>query len=118
MGELVVDLRDVDLPAGTTEDASSTWASATPSCACPRMRACPPTCRSARATRRCSAARSDGLDVDFAQAAAPTGDAPRLVLDGDLGIGALEVVRGDDPLPSDRDGWWDDNVRRTGPACP
>ena len=52
---------------------------------------------------------SDGLDVDFAQAAAPTGDAPRLALDGDIGIGALEVVRGDDPLPSHRDGWWDDS---------
>src|SRR5829696_9230277 len=35
-----------------------TWrrASGTPSCACPRMRACPPTSRSARATRRCSTA--------------------------------------------------------------
>ena len=56
MGELVVDLRDVDLPAGTTRGRRRASASATPSCACPRMRACPPTCRSARATRRCSTA--------------------------------------------------------------
>jgi hypothetical protein len=60
---------------------------------------------------------SDGLDVDFEQASATTTDRPRLEIDSDLGIGALEVVRGDDPLPSNRDGWWDDNVV-DGPACP
>jgi len=60
---------------------------------------------------------SDGLDVDFAEAAAPAGDQPRLLIDGDLGIGALEVVRGDDPIPSNRDGWWDDRAD-LGVACP
>jgi len=42
---------------------------------------------------------------------------PRLQIDGDLGIGALEVVRGDDPIPSGRDGWWDDRAD-LGVACP
>ena len=60
---------------------------------------------------------SDGLDVDFAEAAAPAGDQPRLLIDGDLGIGALEVVRGDDPLPSHRDGWWDDRADLGGPPA-
>ena len=41
----------------------------------------------------------------------------RGAIDSDLGIGALEVVRGDDPLPSNRDGWWDDDFA-DGPACP
>jgi len=60
---------------------------------------------------------SDGLDVEIAQAARPSSDAPRLALDGQLGIGALEVVRGEDPLPSTRQGWWDDTFQ-DGPACP
>jgi hypothetical protein len=58
---------------------------------------------------------SDGLDVDFVQTAAPAGDRPRLVLDGKIGIGALEVVRGDAPLP--RRGMWD-AAELSGPACP
>ena len=39
---------------------------------------------------------SDGLDVAFVQAAQRLGDSSRLHLDADIGIGALEVVRGDD----------------------
>ena len=58
---------------------------------------------------------SDGLDVSFEQAAARESDAPRLHIDSDLGIGALEVVRGDDPLP--RRGRWDAE-ELSGPACP
>ena len=61
---------------------------------------------------------SDGLDVAFAQPATPAGDAPRLQLDGQVGIGALEVVRGNDLLPSQRDGWWSDNAIAAGVACP
>jgi len=60
---------------------------------------------------------SDGLDIDFEQTAAATGDQPRLLIDGQVGIGALEVVRGDDPIPSNRDGWWDDRAV-LGTACP
>ena len=115
-GELVVDLRDVDLPAGTTRmeiDMGIGHAV---------VRVPEDACVSSDVQIGAGHAQvldrvSDGLDVDFAQAATPAGDGPRLVLDGELGIGALEVVRGDDPLPSNRDGWWDDNVT-DGPACP
>jgi hypothetical protein len=58
---------------------------------------------------------SDGLDVDFVQTAAPAGAAPRLLLDGRMGVGALEVVRGDDPIPSGRDNWRSSDL---GAACP
>jgi hypothetical protein len=115
-GELVVDLRDVDLPAGTTRmeiDMGIGHAV---------VRVPEDACVSSDVQIGAGHAQvldrvSDGLDVDLAQAATPAGDGPRLVLDGELGIGALEVVRGDDPLPSNRDGWWDDNVT-DGPACP
>src|SRR5688500_8231795 len=108
-GELVVDLRDVDLPAGATRmeiDMGIGHAV---------VRVPEDACVSSDVQIGAGHAQvldrvSDGLDVDLAQAATPAGDGPRLVLDGELGIGALEVVRGDDPLPSNRDGWWDDNV--------
>lgn len=116
MGELVVDLRDVDLPAGTTRleiDLGIGHAV---------VRVPEDACVSSDVQIGAGHAQvldrsSDGLDVDLASAATPDGDGPRLALDGELGIGALEVVRGDDPLPSRRDDWWDDNVT-DGPACP
>src|SRR5215218_2546625 len=116
MGELIVDLRDVDLPAGTTRmelDMGIGHAV---------VRVPEDACVSSDVQIGAGHAQvldrsSDGLDVDFAQASAPSGDQPRLYLEGDVGIGALEVVRGDEPLPSNRDGWWDDNAV-SGPACP
>jgi predicted membrane protein len=115
-GELIVDMRDVDLPAGTTGvelDLGIGHAV---------VRVPEDACVSSDVQIGAGHAQvldrsSDGLDVDFAQASAPSGDQPRLHLEGDVGIGALEVVRGDEPLPSNRDGWWDDNVV-SGPACP
>jgi phage shock protein PspC (stress-responsive transcriptional regulator)/predicted membrane protein len=43
---------------------------------------------------------SGGVDVAYAQSATPSyaADRPKLHLDGDVGIGAFEVVRGNDPL--------------------
>ncbi|HET8949567.1 MAG TPA: PspC domain-containing protein [Solirubrobacteraceae bacterium] len=115
-GEMVVDLRDVDLPAGTTKMAIDMGIGHAV------VRVPEDACVSSDVQIGAGHAEvfghgSDGLDVDYAQAAAPAGDAPRLALDGQLGIGALEVVRGNDPLPSNRDGWWDDNAV-DGPACP
>jgi phage shock protein PspC (stress-responsive transcriptional regulator)/predicted membrane protein len=115
-GELIVDMRDVDLPAGTTGvelDLGIGHAV---------VRVPEDACVSSDVQIGAGHAQvldrsSDGLDVDFAQASAPSGDQPRLHLEGDVGIGALEVVRGDEPLPSNRDGWWADNVV-SGPACP
>ena len=116
MGQLVVDMRDVDLPAGTTElDLQLGIGHAV-------VRVPEDACVSSEVQVGAGHAQvldrvSDGLDVDFAEAAAPAGDQPRLLIDGDLGIGALEVVRGDDPIPSNRDGWWDDRAD-LGTACP
>lgn len=53
---------------------------------------------------------SGGLDVAFAQAAAPVSTAPRLHLEGDVGVGAFEVVRGNEPLRF--------RSKDPGPACP
>ena len=117
MGELVVDLRDVDLPAGTTRVRVDLGVGHTV------VRVPEDACVSSDVQIGAGHAQvldrsSDGLDVAFAQAAAPTGDKPRLQLDGQVGIGALEVVRGNDLLPSQRDGWWNDNPAVNGVACP
>jgi phage shock protein PspC (stress-responsive transcriptional regulator)/predicted membrane protein len=116
MGQLVLDMRDVDLPAGTTKVHLQLGIGHTV------VRVPEDACVSSDVQLGAGHAQvldrsSDGLDVDFEQASATTTDRPRLEIDSDLGIGALEVVRGDDPLPSNRDGWWDDNVV-DGPACP
>ena len=116
MGQLVLDMRDVELPPGTTKVHLETGIGHTV------VRVPEDACVSSDVQLGVGHAQvldrsSDGLDVDFEQAAATTTDRPRLEIDSDLGIGALEVVRGDDPLPSDREGWWDDNVV-DGPACP
>ena len=116
MGQLVVDLRDVDLPAGTTrvhlELGIGHAVVRVPEDACVSSDV-----QLGAGHAEVFGRGNDGLDVDFEQAAAQTGDQSRLELDGDLGIGALEVVRGDDPLPSHRDGWWDDSFVE-GSACP
>ncbi len=116
MGELVLDLRDVELPAGTTElelDLGIGHAVVrVPEDACVSSDV-----QMGAGHAQVLARSSDGLDVDFVQTAAQTGDAPRLLIDGEVGIGALEVVRGDDPIPSDRESWWEDNSD-LGTACP
>ena len=117
MGELVVDLRDVDLPAATTRMRVEVGIGHTV------VRVPEDACVSSAVKVGAGQATvldrgSGGLDVDFAQAAAPTGDSPRLQLDGQVGIGAFEVVRGDDVLPSHRDGWWDGGVDVDEVACP
>ena len=117
MGELVVDLRDVDLPAGTTRVRVDLGVGHTV------VRVPEDACVSSDVQIGAGHAQvldrsSDGLDVAFAQAATPAGDAPKLQLDGQVGIGALEVVRGNDLLPSQRDGWWNDNPAVNGVACP
>jgi predicted membrane protein len=114
MGELIVDLRDVDLPAGTTRMGVEVGIGHTV------VRVPEDACVSSDVEIGAGHAQvldrtSDGLDVTFAQASAATADQPRLHLEGDVGIGALEVVRGDDPLP--RRGMWD-VVDSSGPACP
>jgi predicted membrane protein len=115
-GQLVVDMRDVDLPPGTTKVKLENGIGHTV------VRVPEDACVSSDVQLGVGHAQvldrsSDGLDVSFEQASSTTTDRPRLELDSQLGIGALEVVRGDDPLPSERDGWWDHNLV-DGPACP
>ena len=117
MGELVVDLRDVDLPSGTTpvrvELGIGHAVVRVPEDACVSSDV-----QIGAGHAQVLDRSSDGLDVAFAQAASPTGDSPKLELDGQLGIGSLEVVRGNDLLPSQRDGWWNGNAAVNGVACP
>ena len=95
MGELNVDLRDVDLPAGQTDiDLEVGVGHAI-------VRVPENACVTSDVEVGAGYAEvldrsSDGLDVSFAQAAQPVGDSPRLHIDADIGLGALEVVRGDD----------------------
>ena len=114
MGEMIVDMRDVDLPAGTTRMRVEVGVGHTV------VRVPEDACVSSDVQIGAGHAQvldrsNDGLDVDFTQAASPTGDSPKLELEGHVGIGALEVVRGDDPLP--RRGMWD-AAELSGPACP
>ena len=95
MGELNVDLRDVDLPAGTTDlDLEVGVGHAL-------VRVPENACVTSEVSVGAGYAQvldrtGDGLDVAFAQAAQPPADAPRLHIAADIGVGALEVVRGDE----------------------
>jgi len=97
MGELIVDLRDVDLPAGRTDMHVQVGVGHT------IVRVPEDACVSSDVELGVGHAEvldrtSDGVDVAFAQSAAPAGGAPLLHLDADVGIGALDVRRGDQPL--------------------
>ena len=116
IGQLVLDMRDVDLPAGTTTVKLDMGIGHTV------VRVPEDACVSSDVQLGVGHARvldriSDGLDVDFEQASSTTGDRPRLQLDSRMGIGALEVVRGDDPIPSEQDVWRDSAID-LGTACP
>jgi phage shock protein PspC (stress-responsive transcriptional regulator)/predicted membrane protein len=111
MGELVVDMRDVDLPAGPTELRVEVGVGHAV------VRVPEDACVSSDIEIGAGHAQvldrtSDGLDVAFAQAAATTGSGPRLHIDGDVGLGALEVVRGSDPVFSGS------SLEREQVACP
>jgi predicted membrane protein len=113
-GELIVDARDVDLPEGTTTmDVEMGIGHAV-------VRVPEDACVSSDIHIGAGHAQvlnrsSDGFDVAYEQAASRESTAPRLHIKSDLGIGAVEVVRGDDLLP--RRGMWD-AADLSGPACP
>ena len=109
-------MRDVDLPAGTTTVKLDTGIGHTV------VRVPEDACVTSDVQLGAGHARvldriSDGLDVDFEQASSTSTDRPRLELDSRMGIGALEVVRGDDPIPSEQDVWNDSDIA-LGTACP
>jgi phage shock protein PspC (stress-responsive transcriptional regulator) len=112
MGELRVDLRDVDLPAAGTEvklDVGVGHAI---------VRVPEDACVTSNVEVGAGYAHvldrtGNGLDVAFAQAARPATGGPRLHLDADIGVGALEVVRGDESVDFQRNFDGTDSV-----ACP
>jgi phage shock protein PspC (stress-responsive transcriptional regulator)/predicted membrane protein len=101
MGELSVDMRDVELPAGDTEvqlDVGVGHAIVrVPENACVTSDV-----EVGAGYAQVLDRTSDGLDVAFVQAAQRLGDSSRLHLDADIGIGALEVVRGNDIVSGPR----------------
>jgi len=121
MGEMIVDLRDLDLPAGRTDvrvdmglGAVSVWI---PDDAC------------VSSDIRVGAGAADvldrenaGLDVVVREQPSSPPATPRLHLDAEIGMGAIEVVRGvtgseaDDGRWDGRDWDWDD-PRNTNAAC-
>ena len=114
VGELVVDLRDVDLSAGRTDVHVKVGVGHA------IVRVPDDACVSSDVEMGIGDAqvldrRSEGVDVAFAQTAAPAAGAPQLHLDADIGVGALEVRRGDGPL-SDRS-WFEDAAEEQ-VACP
>jgi phage shock protein PspC (stress-responsive transcriptional regulator)/predicted membrane protein len=115
VGELVVDLRDVELPAGRTDMHVQVGVGHT------IVRVPEDACVSSDVEIGVGHAEvldraSDGVDVAFAQTASPAPGARQLHLDADVGIGALDVRRGDQPL-YDR-GWLDDAAAEEQVACP
>ena len=97
MGELVVDMRDVQLPQGTTEMHVEVGLGHAV------VRVPEDACVTSDVEIGVGQANvldrgSGGFDVAFTQAASATSTSPRLHLDGEVGIGAFEVVRGDEPL--------------------
>jgi Cell wall-active antibiotics response 4TMS YvqF len=95
MGELVLDLRNVRLPAGRTPLEVDMGVGRTlvlvPDGVCVDSRV-----RIGAGEALVLGRQSDGVDVDVAWPAAdPEPAMPRLVLDAEIGAGQLEVRRGD-----------------------
>lgn len=93
VGQLVVDLRDVDLPAGRTNLAVDVGVGEAivlvPDDACVSSDVNIGVGHSEVLGRD-----SDGVDVAYAASAAPDAGAPEVRVDADIGIGALQVHRG------------------------
>ena len=117
MGELIIDMRDVDLPAGTTRMRVELGIGHAV------VRVPEDACVSSDVQIGAGHAQvldrsSDGLDVDFAQAAVAH---RRLAAAGARRAGRHRRARGRArrrPAALRRDGWWDDNADLSGPACP
>ena len=109
MGELDVDMRRVRLPAGQTDMRVEVGVGHAV------IRVPEDACVTSDVQIGAGQANvfhrgSGGLDVAYVQAATPASTAPRLHVDGDIGVGALEIVRGNDPLRF--------GGERPGAACP
>jgi phage shock protein PspC (stress-responsive transcriptional regulator) len=114
MGQLVVDLRDVDLPPGRTDVKLDLGIGGAV------VRVPDDACVTADVNIGAGAASvlnriNDGVDVAFASDHAPDGDAPQVQVNADIGVGALDVRRGDDGPDWNWDHHHGDPVE---PVCP
>lgn len=115
-GQLIVDLRDVDLPAGRTDVAIDVGIGEAlvfvPDDACVSSDV-----HIGIGHAEVLGRDSDGVDVAYA-ASAPDAGAPEVRVDGDIGMGALRVHRGSDfgANAFDRGFHWSDQPAQ--PACP
>jgi phage shock protein PspC (stress-responsive transcriptional regulator) len=112
MGELEVDLRDVDLPAGRTTVKLDVGLGAA------LLRVPENACVASNVQIGAGVSGvlhhvNDGVDVAYASDSTPSGDAPEIYVDANIGIGGLDVRRGDDGRA-----WHWDRDRSPEPACP
>jgi phage shock protein PspC (stress-responsive transcriptional regulator) len=114
MGELDVDLRDVDLVAGRTDVALDVGIGHA------LVRVPANACVTSDVTMGAGAIdvldrAHDGVDLEVAESATPPAGRPHLHIAADVGIGAIEVVReGFSPDLGDRDrGWFSDEGDNT-----
>jgi phage shock protein PspC (stress-responsive transcriptional regulator) len=118
MGELIVDLRDLDLPAGRTNVNVDVGAG--------RALVLVPENACVSSDVQIGIGHSDvldrdhdGVDVAYAAAASAPPGTPEVHVDADMGVGELEVRRGGD-AGFDSGRFWDDDAFDEGPesACP
>ena len=98
MGELVLDLRDTDLPAGDTPLEIDMGVGEA------RLIVAPEVCVVTRAEVGVGEVRffnrtNEGVDVDFLDAHDATPSTSRLVVDADIGVGSLRVGETDGGIP-------------------
>jgi phage shock protein PspC (stress-responsive transcriptional regulator)/predicted membrane protein len=113
MGELEVDLRDVQLPPGRTTLKLDLGVGGAlvrvPENACVSSNVK----IGAGAVSVLNHRASDGVDVAYASDSSPSEGTPQVYVDADIGVGGLDVRRGDDGPPWN---WHDDAAAL--PACP
>ncbi len=114
-GELVIDLRDIDLPAGDHPLKVQIGAGHA------QVIVDDDVCVASRAEIGMGAVAifdqdNGGIDVDWRDSRRADPDTPRLVLDGDVGLGLLEVSRTRDTIHHGGD-WNDDRATERNSAC-
>ena len=119
MGELELDLRDVELPAGRTDVAVDVGVGRA-LIYVPREACVTSDVRIGAGVADVLDRDNGGLDVDVAEAATAPAGSPELHVDADIGVGGLEVVR-EGSLPDefrpDRFGVFDEPAGEDGTRC-
>jgi len=115
-GELIIDLRDVTLPAGDHPLSVQIGAGHA------QVIVDEDVCVASRAEIGMGAVAifdqdNGGIDVDWRDTRRADGDTPRLVIDGDVGLGLLEVSRTRDTIHHQGPGWNEDRVTERNSAC-